>query len=62
MVEEITAEQLLRTHRLLTGSCDGDPTINQRAPGHDWIAIVRKKGIAQFGKAFAPLEHIQLYP
>jgi hypothetical protein len=61
MVEEITTEQLLRTHRLLTGSCEGDSIMNQHAPGHDWIAIVRKKGTAQFGKAFAPPEHIQLY-
>ncbi len=28
--------------------------MNQRAPGHDWIAIVRKNGTAEFGKAFAP--------
>ena len=27
--------------------------MNQRAPGHDWIAIVRKHGTAEFGKAFA---------
>ena len=28
--------------------------MNQHAPGHDWIAIVRKNGTAEFGKAFAP--------
>ena len=28
--------------------------MNQRAPGHDWIAIVRQNGTAAFGKAFAP--------
>jgi hypothetical protein len=27
--------------------------MTQPAPGHDWIAIVRKHGIAEFGKAFA---------
>ena len=28
--------------------------MNQRAPGHDWIALVRTNGTAEFGKAFAP--------
>jgi len=28
--------------------------MNQHAPGHDWIAIVRKNGTAEFGQAFAP--------
>ncbi len=27
--------------------------MTQPAPGHDWIAIVRKHGTAEFGKAFA---------
>jgi hypothetical protein len=27
--------------------------MNQHAPGQDWIAIVRKNGTAEFGKAFA---------
>jgi len=28
--------------------------MNQRAPGHDWIALVRQNGTAEFGQAFAP--------
>jgi hypothetical protein len=28
--------------------------MDHRAPGHDWIALVRKNGSAEFGKAFAP--------
>jgi len=27
--------------------------MNQRAPGHDWIALVRQNGTAEFDKAFA---------
>jgi len=27
--------------------------MDQHAPGHDWIAIVRTNGTAEFGKAFA---------
>jgi len=39
---------------LLTRSSEGYSIMNQHAPGHDWIAIVRKNGTAEFGKAFAP--------
>ena len=28
--------------------------MTQPAPGHDWIALVRKHGTAEFGRAFAP--------
>ena len=28
--------------------------MDQPAPGHDWIALVRKHGTAAFGRAFAP--------
>ncbi len=28
--------------------------MDQPAPGHDWIALVRKHGTAEFGRAFAP--------
>ena len=28
--------------------------MDQRAPGHNWIAIVRQNGTAEFGRAFAP--------
>ncbi len=30
--------------------------MNQRAPGHDWMAIVRQNGTAEFGKAFSLVE------
>ena len=39
---------------MLTRSSEGYSIMNQHAPGHDWIAIVRKHGTAEFGKAFAP--------
>ena len=28
--------------------------MDQRAPGHNWIAIVKQNGTAEFGRAFAP--------
>jgi hypothetical protein len=37
---------------LLTLS-EGYSIMNQYTPGQDWIAIVRKNGTAEFGKAFA---------
>src|SRR6266568_2546599 len=44
----------IRTHRLLTRSSEGYSIMDQHVPGHDWIALVRKHGTAEFGKAFAP--------
>ena len=39
---------------MLTRSSERYFIIAQPAPGHDWIALVRKHGTAEFGKAFAP--------
>ena len=39
---------------MLTRSPEGYSIMNQHAPGHDWLSIVRKNGTAEFGKAFAP--------